>query len=299
MNSSHEMRVTQSTDGAGILILLGTPIGNLSDLSERSIQTLVDADVIAAEDTRRLRVLLSHLNITGKQLLSIDANKEASAVSKVLEMVRAGRTVVYTTDAGMPGISDPGAKLVRAVSTAGLRLDAVPGPSAPILAASLSGYCEAGFVFAGFLSAKAGPRRKSLGELARSGFAAIVFESPNRIARLLEDARSVYGGDHPLFVGRELTKVHQELFYGTISVALGHFGASAQRGEFVVALGPGKRIDPSEEGLRILDGVVGVLGRDGGKMKAVADELSEITGVGRNQIYERLLVLRDNLGATS
>ncbi len=293
LNSKHSGQPSHgSTQAVGMLILLGTPVGNLADLSHRGIEALRSADVIAAEDTRRLRVLLAHCHIENKSILSIDANKEDHLSSKVLELVNSGKTVVYTTDAGMPGISDPGAKLVKAVSSAGLPVDAVPGPSAVVLAASLSALCESGFVFAGFLAVKAGPRKKTLENLSASGFASIVFESPNRIGPLLNDALVVYGSEHPVFVGRELTKLHQELFYGSSGEASSHFGNSSQRGEFVVVFGAMHNDNSALAGKVLLDRVIEALNCTGGRTKILAEELAELTGVGKNQVYSMLVKAR-------
>lgn len=290
MNSKRSRDSSSRSDNAvGKLILLGTPIGNLSDLSQRAIQVLAEADVIAAEDTRRLRILLSHCRIESKNIISIDANKEAQMSSKVIELITSGKTVVYTTDAGMPGISDPGSELINAVAKAGLPVDAVPGPSASILAASLSGLCERGFLFVGFLPVKPGPRKKSLETLSSSGFASIVFESPKRMEQTLRDVSEIYGGEHPVFVGRELTKMHQEIFFGTASGASDHFGGTSQRGEFVMVLGA-KAVDESgSQGIRVLELVIEALSGPVAGTRAVAEELSVITGVGKNRIYNMLI----------
>jgi len=297
LNSSHDDReAAAAEDEGGALVLLGTPLGNLSDLSERAIWTLRNADVIAAEDTRRVRILLSHLHITNKNIFSIDANKEESLSAKVLDLVSSGNNVVYTTDAGMPGISDPGAKLVQKVSRAGLRVDAIPGPSAPILAASLSGLCETGFSFVGFLPVKPGARRKGLLSMAGGGLAVVVFESPNRIGQLLADAEQIYGVDHQVFIGRELTKIHQELFYGEVSDALIKFGSRSQRGEFVVVFGAKRRDVSSSDGVRILENVITALSREKGSTRMLAEELAGLTGVSKNQIYNMLLAAQSKEG---
>lgn len=276
----------------GLLVLLGTPIGNLSDLSERAIEALRRADVIAAEDTRRTRTLLSHLKIEKKVLIAIDANREQSLSEKVVDLVRSGNIVVYTTDAGMPGISDPGALLISAVSSASLPIDAIPGPSAPILAASLSGLCNTGFLFSGFLPNKSGARKKLLVDFAKSGLALIVFESPNRIAALLGDALETYGSDHAVFVGRELTKLYQELFYGTLGDARDHFAAKAQRGEFVVVFGSVSRSNADADLAQVLRKIVEVLGEPKSKTKVVSDEIAALTGLRRNDVYEILVSAR-------
>ena len=300
LNSKHNRGTSSGFEPAvGKLVLLGTPIGNLSDLSERAIQVLASADVIAAEDTRRLRVLLSHCRIASKNIISIDSNKEVQMSSKVLDLISSGKTVVYTTDAGMPGISDPGGELIKAVVKAGLPVDAVPGPSAAILAASMSGLCEHGFSFVGFLPVKPGPRKKSLENLSSSGFAVIVFESPKRMGQTLSDVSEVYGGDHPVFVGRELTKMHQEIFFGNVAGAVERFGGDPQRGEFVMVLGANEVDESVSLGARTLELVMEALSGTGAGTRALAEELSEITGVGKNRIYNMLIQAQGKAVETS
>lgn len=292
MNSNHDSSsASLPPRREGAFILVGTPLGNLSDLSERVIDTLNDADVIAAEDTRRLRVLLSHLGIRGKAIISVDSNREESMISKIIGMVTSGMRVAYTTDAGMPGISDPGSRLVRAVSNAGLPVDAIPGPSAPVLAASLSGLCENGFLFAGFLPVKQGPRRKALVSLGACGYASIVFESPRRIQSLLSDAKELFGPRHTAFVGRELTKVHQQLAYGPLE-ELCEFFESPQRGELVVVFGAKESNNSELDNRKMLQNLIDVLGDRGVGTKEMAEEISELTGIAKKDVYAMLVDAR-------
>lgn len=280
----------------GMFVLVGTPIGNLGDISQRMIEAFNRADVIAAEDTRRLRTLLSYLKIGKKEIWSIDANKEDNLASKVVEMVRSGKTVLYTTDAGMPGVSDPGSKLVRAVAREGLRVDGIPGPSAPVLAAALSGLCESGFSFGGFLPVKTGAKSKVLSDLAETALAVVVFESPIRIGSLLECALGIYGDEHRLFVGRELTKLHQETFYGSIKEAFDHFSSKGQRGEFVIVFDAKVPMKYSEDGEIMLEAIVKALSDHQGKIKVLAAEIAELTGVSKNRVYEIILSSRKGQG---
>lgn len=273
----------------GKFTLLGTPIGNLGDISKRMEMALATCDILVAEDTRRIRVILSHLGIEGKKVISVDANRERSSASYIVELVRSGKDVVYCSDAGMPGISDPGTVLVREVGHAGLCLDAIPGPSAVVLAASLSGLCESGFVFSGFLSVKSGARKKELLGLKESGFPSIVFESPNRIGDLLLDAVEIFGPDHDLFIGRELTKFHQELFYGTTWSASERFGIQVNRGEFAIVFGRSLSPQNSADPVRLLERIIEGLNDKNNKTKKSAEEIAQLIGLPKNKVYEILI----------
>lgn len=273
----------------GSLILIGTPIGNLGDISSRLQTALHEADLIAAEDTRRVRVLLSHLGISGKEIMSLDANREQSLSNRIVDLIKSGKRVAYCTDAGMPGISDPGSRLVRAVIDQELEIDAVPGPSASSVAASLSGLCQAGFVFAGFLPIKSGARKKELERIRGFGMAVVVFESPNRVSSLLADAADVYGLDHEVFVGRELTKFHQELFYGTLSQCVEKFSNRELKGELTIVFGSVEGIDEPPDIEGILELVIESLASEDSKTREAASRIAEITGASRNKIYQMIV----------
>lgn len=281
---------------AGRFTLVGTPIGNLGDISKRTAAALVACDIVVAEDTRRIRVLLSHLGIEGKQVMSVDANTERNSAPHIVELVRSGKDVVYCSDAGMPGISDPGTVLVREVAFAGLQVDVVPGPSAVILAASLSGLCESGFVFSGFLPVKPGARKKELLNLKESEFPSIVFESPNRIGDLLNNAAEIFGPDHDVFIGRELTKFHQELFHGTISHASEHFGSQKNRGEFAVVFGRSSSSEKITDSTRLLEQLIEGLNGKSHKTKQIAEEIAQLIGLSKNKVYDILVEAKTNKG---
>lgn len=273
----------------GSLILIGTPIGNLGDISARVESALCEADLIAAEDTRRVRVLLSHLGITGKEVLSLDANKEEYLSDRIVDFIKSGRRVAYCTDAGMPGISDPGSRLVRAVVDQGLEIDAIPGPSASSMAASLSGLCQNGFVFVGFLPTKPGARKKELVRIRGFEIASVVFESPNRVSSLLTDAADVYGPGHQVFVGRELTKFHQELFYGTLSQGIERFSNRELKGELTVVFAAKEQTDEKPDLEGILELVLDCLAGEDNKTRDVASQIAEITGSSKNKIYQMIV----------
>ena len=220
------------------LVLVATPIGNLGDLSPRAVEALRDADVIAAEDTRRTRALLTHAGIgAAGRLRSIHAHNERERAQWVVDAVRAGTRVAYVTDAGMPGISDPGAALVRACLDAGLPVDVVPGPSAVLTALVLSGLPTDRFVFEGFLPRRGPSRRERIGALVGEPRTTILFEAPSRVRATLADLLAACGPLRPVAVARELTKRFEEVWRGELSDAQ-QAVAAEPRGEHVIVIGP-------------------------------------------------------------
>jgi 16S rRNA (cytidine1402-2'-O)-methyltransferase len=218
------------------LYIVGTPIGNLGDITLRAIETLKNAAVIVAEDTRHTRILLDRYEIR-TPLLSCHKFNEASRVTLVAGKIRDGAAVALVTDAGMPGISDPGSRVVAACRRAGLPVTVVPGPSSVSAAVALCGFAGRGFVFDGFLPHKSGARRKRLAELSTSDAPVVLFESPYRLLKLMEEIREVMG-ERPVFVGRELTKKFEECRNGTPSGILAAFSGRTVKGEIVVVIAP-------------------------------------------------------------
>ncbi|MDQ4006435.1 MAG: 16S rRNA (cytidine(1402)-2'-O)-methyltransferase [Actinomycetota bacterium] len=271
---------------AGTLWLVGTPIGNLGDLSERTARALADADVIACEDTRRTRALLSHLGIGGgARLLSFFEGNERRRLREILAHLEGNRDVALVSDAGMPGLSDPGYRLVTACVEKGIEVDLVPGPSAAISALVLSGLPTARFSFEGFLPRKAGERRGRLAEIADDPRTLILFESPRRVGDLLRDALEILG-DRRAAVARELTKVHQEVVRGRLSEILQSVGDEV-RGEVVVVL-EGRR--PSEaRDLDELGARVEALTVEGVPRKEAAARVAEESGASKRELYEASL----------
>lgn len=225
------------------LYLVGTPIGNLRDITLRAIDTLRAADVILAEDTRHSRKLLEAHGITTHPQSCHQFN-EAARAEWTADAVAAGRSLALISDAGMPAISDPGARLVRACRERNLPVFVIPGPSSVTAAVSLSGWGDAGFVFAGFLSHKSAARRKSLAAFGREGRAVVLFESPHRIHKLLADLAEVLPA-RPAFVARELTKTFEQGVAG-LPAALAAMNLPA-KGEIVVVLAPVRRTELSDE----------------------------------------------------
>jgi 16S rRNA (cytidine1402-2'-O)-methyltransferase len=276
---------------AGALVLVGTPIGNLDDLSPRAVDALRTADVIAAEDTRRTRALLSHAGIpAGRRLRAVRADNEAAAATRIVEEIRGGARVAVVTDAGMPGISDPGAVLVRACLDAGLPVDAVPGPSAALTALVMSGLPADRFVFEGFLPRKGRARSERLAALAGEARTTVVFEAPTRLGGTLADLADVCGGDRPVAVARELTKAFEDVWRGTLAEAAAHARSTEPRGEYVVVVGPAPQRAPA--GDADVDDAVRAALADGRSARDAAAEVAAELGVPRRRAYAAATRLR-------
>ena len=221
---------------AGRLLVVGTPIGNLSDLSPRAREALANSDLVAAEDTRRTGLLLQHLGLK-KPFLSYQKFNEASRETTLLDRLRSGQTIALVTDGGMPGISDPGERIIRAARREGLFVEVIPGPSAVLHALVASGLPSLPLTFGGFLPPKPGPRKKELLAAAGRGHTSVYFESPHRIARALAEAAEVLPAEARLAVCRELTKKFEEVFVGTPTEAAEKFGENT-KGEITLVISP-------------------------------------------------------------
>ena len=229
-----------------VLYIVGTPIGNLGDITLRAIETFKSVDFVAAEDTRHTLQLLNHLEIK-KPLISCRAQNERVGAAKIVELLRQGHSVAYASDAGTPGISDPGAVLVDLVREAGFTVVPIPGASAFATLISVAGSGGKTLIFEGFLSPKPGRRRSRLKELMETGNAVVIYESPFRITKLLADIADIEG-NRRIVVGRELTKLHEEITSGT-AVDLYNDYSSRQsiKGEFAVFISGVKNIKNSDE----------------------------------------------------
>lgn len=270
---------------AGTLWLVGTPIGNVEDVSDRARRVLGEADVVAAEDTRRTGSLLHRLGIEPRRLVShFDANERAR-VPELLKLLREGGAVAVVTDGGMPAVSDPGYRLVAACVAEGIAVDVVPGPSAATAALVVSGLPTDRFVFEGFLPRSGSARRDRLASIAREARTVVLFESPKRVvATLRELARD--GGERRVAVARELTKIHQEVVRGTLAEVADGLGERAElRGEVVVVL-EGVRATPNP-----VDAVTlaGELVAGGARKRDAAREAASRTGVPAREIYAALV----------
>jgi 16S rRNA (cytidine1402-2'-O)-methyltransferase len=221
---------------SGRLIVIGTPIGNLGDLSSRARDALATADLVAAEDTRRTGLLLQHLGLK-KPFLSYQKFNEASREAGLLDRLRSGQTVALVTDGGMPGISDPGERIIRAVRQQNLPVEVIPGPSAVLHALVASGLPALPFYFGGFLPPKPGPRKKELAAAAARDHTSVYFESPHRITRTLAEAAETLPAEARIAVCRELTKKFEEVFVGTAPEAVAKFGENT-KGEITLVISP-------------------------------------------------------------
>ncbi|MCR4899453.1 MAG: 16S rRNA (cytidine(1402)-2'-O)-methyltransferase [Treponema sp.] len=229
-----------------VLYIVGTPIGNLGDITLRAIETFKSVDVIAAEDTRHTLQLLNHLEIK-KPLISCRAQNEKSAGSKIVELLDQGKSVAYASDAGTPGISDPGAVLVDVVREAGHDVVPIPGASAFATLISVAGSGGKTLIFEGFLSPKPGRRRSRLRELMQTGDAVIIYESPYRITKLLSDIADI-DSTRRVVVGRELTKLHEEIVSGSAGKLKDDFTSRPSiKGEFAIFISGTKTIQLSDE----------------------------------------------------
>ena len=226
------------------LVVVGTPIGNLGDLSPRAIEALRASDVICCEDTRRTGRLLQHAGVERRPLVVVNDHTEADAVSGVLERLARGERVAVVTDAGMPGISDPGERLVRAAADAGHSVEVVPGPSAAVTALVISGLPAGRHVFEGFLPRAGSGRGARLAEVAGELRTSVLYEAPHRLARTLSDLRAACGDDRHVVVARELTKLHEEVWRGTLVDACTWVAERAPRGEMVLVLAGAPALPP-------------------------------------------------------
>jgi len=218
----------------GRLVLVSTPIGNLGDLSPRAVEALKTCALICCEDTRHSGKLLSHAGISGVRLAVADEHRETARVDEVLGLLAAGNDVAVITDAGTPGISDPGMRLVAAVVEAGHPVTAVPGPAALVMAIVVSGFDTTRFVFEGFLPRSGRERTDRITEVAAERRTVVLYEAPHRVTRTVTDLAAACGGERRVTLARELTKLHEEVWRGSLAAALEHTAQVAPRGEYVV-----------------------------------------------------------------
>ncbi|GEL18772.1 16S rRNA (cytidine(1402)-2'-O)-methyltransferase [Pseudonocardia asaccharolytica] len=276
----------------GRLVLAATPLGDARDASMRLRDALAEADVIAAEDTRRLRALAAALGVTvtGRVLSHYDAVEE-TRLPGLLADVRAGRQVLVVTDAGMPAVSDPGYRIVAAAAAAGLPVTCLPGPSAVTTALVLSGLPGERFCFEGFAPRRAGERRRWLVTLVPEPRAVVFFESPHRLGETLAEAAEVLGGSRAAAVCRELTKKHEEVLRGSLASLAEWAAEGPVRGEITVVLaGAGPADRPSVESLV---GAVEERVADGERLKDAVATVAEAAGVRKRELYAAALAARE------
>jgi 16S rRNA (cytidine1402-2'-O)-methyltransferase len=269
----------------GTLVLAATPIGRAADASLRLADELRSADLIAAEDTRRLRRLLRDLDVeTDARVVSYFDGNEGRRVPALLDALRAGKRVVVVTDAGMPSVSDPGYRLVSAAVEAGIQVTAVPGPSAVVTALAVSGLPTDRFTFEGFLPRKAGERTRRLADLSNEQRTMVFFEAPHRTHTVLVAMTEVFGFDRPAVVCRELTKTHEEVRRGSLDLLV-DWARDGVRGEVtIVVAGAGAAPTISQEPRALVAAVADRVAAGQGRKQAIA-EVARSAGVPRREVY--------------
>ena len=273
---------------AGKLYLVGTPIGNLGDMSPRALRTLEEADFIAAEDTRVTLKLLNHFNIK-KPLVSYYEHNAKRSGEKILERILAGENCALVTDAGMPSVSDPGEDLAARCAELGIEMSAVPGPSAVVTALALSALPSGRFCFEGFLSTSGRSRREHLESLRGERRTMIFYEAPHKLRATLADLLEQFGPERRLTLCRELTKLHEEVRRTTLGAAAEFYETNPPRGEFVLVLEgaqPCRAVEvPMEQGVAL----VCALRASGLSLRDAVRQAAQQTGLPKNELYERAI----------
>ncbi|MGO1883917.1 MAG: 16S rRNA (cytidine(1402)-2'-O)-methyltransferase [Citricoccus sp.] len=283
--------MTEDEGPGGQIVLAATPIGNLSDASQRLKDLLATADIVAAEDTRRAHHLAHGLGvkITG-QVVSHHEHNERESTEELLAAARGGAVVAVVTDAGMPLVSDPGYRLVSTAAAEGVGVTCAPGPSAVTTALALSGLPTDRFAFEGFLPRKEGERQKLLTELARDGRTLVFFESPRRLKASLASLREAFGADRPACVARELTKLHEEVARGSLEELEAWAGSKEIRGEIVIVTGGAAAAPDTDTAGQVAD--VEVLVSSGTRLKEAVNTVAAARGVPKRELYEAVLASR-------
>ena len=281
--------MSQPSQPAGCLVLVSTPLGNLGDLSPRAVATLQRCALICCEDTRHSGKLLAHAGVAGVRLAVANEHTEHERASEVLRVLGDGHDVAVVTDAGTPGISDPGMRLVRAAIDAGFAVSAVPGPAALVMALVVSGLDTSRFAFEGFLPRSGSDRSGRIAEIAAEQRTVVLYEAPHRIERTIADLCSACGDARRVALARELTKLHEEVWRGTLGAAVEHLAHSGTRGEYVVVLEGAPASAPVDD-----DAIVAALcdelhaGAD--RRTAIATVMSS-TGASKRRVYDLALTL--------
>ena len=273
---------------AGMLYLVPTPIGNLSDISPRCRQTLAEADFIAAEDTRVSLKLLNHLELK-KSLVSYHEHNKAESGEKILARLLAGETCALVTDAGSPAISDPGEDLVRLCAEHGVTVCAIPGPCALVTALSISGLPTSRFTFEGFLSVNKKSRQEHLTGLKDETRTMIFYEAPHKLLATLQDLSAAFGAERRISLCRELTKLHEEVRRTTLGEAAAYYAENPPRGEFVLVVAGAE--EAAEEGCTFEGALALVRARmdEGLSTKDAVKQVAKLTGFAKNQLYDAIL----------
>jgi 16S rRNA (cytidine1402-2'-O)-methyltransferase len=276
---------------AGTLYIVGTPIGNLEDMTFRAVRILQTVDLIAAEDTRHTGKLLQHFAVKTPQISYHEHNRNAR-IPELLERLKTGTSIALVTDAGMPGISDPGYELVRDCVDHQIPIVPIPGASAVITALSASGLPSDRFVFEGFLPAKSQARRSQLESLQTDSRTLIFYESPHRLRPTLQDMAAVLGSDRSITLARELTKLHEEFWRGTIQQAIEHYQTRDPQGEFTLVVS-GAKVTPFILSEAAILAELQTLLAQGLSRSDASRQLAQQTALPRRQIYQLALSIPD------
>ncbi len=270
------------------LFVVGTPIGNLGDVTRRAVEILSQADLVVAEDTRRTRALLSHLGISAKEILRLDAHARPREVDRIVERLSVGASVAFATDAGMPSVSDPGGALVQACRSSGIAVTVVPGPSAATAALAISGWGDSGFWFTGFLPRKGDKRTSILERISANEEPVVIFEAPQRMAQTLTEFAE-WMPERELLVARELTKKFEE----TRIMSCAEWGRAERdwRGEVTLVLGPWVPAAPAFDHAD-LDLLIQRRLDLGQTARSISEALSSLLTLPRRTIYQRVLELK-------
>ncbi len=286
--------MSRSHQTPGVLYVVATPIGNLGDLSDRVKRVLSEADVIAAEDTRRTETLMNHLGVR-KPLESYHQHTEREKAEKLLGILRDGASVALVTDAGVPVVSDPGGHLVELALREGLRVSPIPGPSAALAALSVSGFKADQFTFAGYPPRKRGERRAFYRQIATRAIPTVLFEAPHRVVESLQDAIEELGADREAFIGRELTKQFEELRRGTLAELRAHYDDVDPLGEFTLVIGPAPTLAAPDARADVdVAELLRLIAETELPTKQAAGILSAASGLSRKDAYARVLEARSN-----
>lgn len=270
---------------AGKLYLVGTPIGNLGDMSPRARRTLEEADFIAAEDTRVTLKLLNHFNIKKPLVSYYEHNAKRSGV-RILERILSGETCALVTDAGMPSISDPGEDLAVRCAQAGIEITAVPGPSAAVTALALSALPSGRFCFEGFLSTSGKSRREHLDSLKGEKRTMVFYEAPHKLVKTLEDLAEAFGENRRVALCREMTKLHEEVIRTTLGEAAAIYAGSPPRGEFVLVVDGAGEETAEQYTPEAALALVNRYRAEGRSLKEACRLAAEVTGFSKNELYD-------------
>ena len=271
----------------GRLVLVSTPIGNLGDLPPRAVETLKACALICCEDTRHSGKLLSYAGVSGVRLAVANEHTEVARTDEVLGLLAGGHDVAIVTDAGTPGISDPGARLVRAAVDAGYVVSAVPGPAALVMALVISGFDTSRFVFEGFVPRSGRERTERLAEVATERRTVILYEAPHRVARTVTDLGAACGSERRVALTRELTKKFEEVWRGTLADAAVHLATTERRGEYVVVLeGAPPAVEADDDA--IVAALRAALGGGADRRAAIATVIAQ-TGAAKRRVYDLAL----------